>query len=735
MKKITKILILIFALFIGGITTGNINAATTPSDKYIDKLITNKRAKVGEIVKLDVKSLDFSTEGVPLSKLHVFIETMKFDSFKGMEVQEIEIPYMEGTTKDNKTIDGKKITVKAIDGNGKEALLKEFKFNVNNKKSVFVTKNEIDDFVQKNNAGNASYEFNKFYIYIGEDQETSLTSQGNIYVKYKVLDNKELKPENKGTIDTRAVLRYLGGDNKGNTSLTSNNLLSCTDRWNVYGLTNTVKASKTENLLPGEVIDITFELKNDTNYIMKNFGVGFQDNKLEYVEDPSNDITDLSRHKIVDNYEFWSMYNKQSTKPHKNGWLLFNPKTTVEIKQKYKIPEDFTGKKIDLTGAIISEAFIPYASYQTLDEKMVELSNAKLTLNMYNEKEFLAVDNYALIDKDKNETDVNVTAEYNESTPKDVNNPVKFSDCENTDIATVELVEAKDGNATFKITGKKPGKTTFTVTGDFIKSPITKTVTVEVKETPKPQPKPEPEKPKVPQTAGASVTKTCASTSKDKLGRVTQRKTCYHNNRVERITKYQYKGNSKNYSKIVVNYYSYKKANRKVKEIVYDKYLNNSTYLNYKVTDRFDDSKNRLTRVRDSQRHSNKKMKKYTDTIYQSNGKKESYNYKTYDKKGYVTSKKLYRYFAKGTLRDKTIYSKYKKGQFKRRDRVVYQEGNMINYKDVRYFDSKQRTTLLKFYKYNAYGKLATKGKSKATRTTTYYKKGKVSRSVVKTYK
>ncbi|WP_423364471.1 hypothetical protein [Mycoplasma sp. P36-A1] len=229
-------------------------------------------------------------------------------------------------------------------------------------------------------------------------------------------------------------------------------------------------------------------------------------------------------------------------------------------------------------------------------------------------------------------------------------------------------------------------------------------------------------------------TDTCSVTRKDSLGRITYRKICFRNGNTERITKFTYKGNSKNYNTLTVEQYSHAKNNRILTRTVYSNYLNNSTWRKRVVT-RFNDNNGNKRHAQDiTLRHNNKRTRENVHRRYFGNGKVRHYDLHRYNSKGVRTARRSNQYFSNGVLRDSKLWSNFSNGKHKRRVFVRRDETNRIMRREVATFNNRGQMLRKVEHRYNKNGKLRGGRGLRAWRVVQTYRNGKIFRTVRKDY-
>lgn len=222
------------------------------------------------------------------------------------------------------------------------------------------------------------------------------------------------------------------------------------------------------------------------------------------------------------------------------------------------------------------------------------------------------------------------------------------------------------------------------------------------------------------------ITDTCTQVKKDKLGRVYYNKVCHSNKRVAKITKYTFKGQSKNYSKVEVSDYSKNKNNRLIRRTTFSNYLNNSNWRKKVVETKKDNNANYKVNRFETYRHNNKKSKKVINIRYYANGKYNNYELITYNAKGKKTYQQVKRYYNNGKLKQRIIYSKFLNGKYRKRVTQNYNSKQVIRRKEVLNLNNRFKWSTRYEYRYNAKGKLKGGKNLKAWRIRlTYNKNGK----------
>lgn len=267
----------------------------------------------------------------------------------------------------------------------------------------------------------------------------------------------------------------------------------------------------------------------------------------------------------------------------------------------------------------------------------------------------------------------------------------------------------------YTINAKQEGTTTFDVWINYPRGKILKTVKIIVT------------------NANTTNEKTCNQINYDKLGRINKRTTCFANGNIERITSYQYQGNSKNYKAINVNYYSYHKNLRKVKNIYYSNYQRNK-YLSKVQKDYNDNHANKLNRSLVLTKYSNQNTKYYATTLYYANKNVKYNEVKKYKNNGQIINKRTKEYFSNKVLRFDRYYTKYKGNQHTYRSFKRYNERKIIMNKEIATFNRKGQFLSKVEYRYNKKGKLKAGKGLKAYRITYQYKNGKAIHSKMQKY-
>lgn len=294
---------------------------------------------------------------------------------------------------------------------------------------------------------------------------------------------------------------------------------------------------------------------------------------------------------------------------------------------------------------------------------------------------------------------------------------LKVEKAADTRIATATLTKGSATDNSIKIDAKGEGTTKFNVslqTGR--KGKITKTVTVKV-----------PNKHK-------KNDKVCSAIVRDSKNRIVRRTSCFHNGNLERVTQYAYKGSSKNYSKVIVSQYSYKKDKRLTKRTTYSDYVNNANWRKRLIEVRNDNGANRLNQKRELFRHTNKKTKKSIERKYHGNGRLKVYNFATYNAKGKQTDRRIKEYFASGVLRFDRDYSNYRNGIARKRVFKRFGPNKRRMSQEIARFDNKGRFTSKLTYRYNKKGQLKTNRSGKAWRVKITYRNGKPRKTIRQDY-